>query len=259
MPGALVLAGLAALRSGAGKLQLATCASVSHMVAIAVPEALVVSLPETRAGGIAGRLTASLRVYAESATAVLVGPGMQEEGSVEPLVAGVVRAMTASTLASATLVVDAAGLRALGRRPKLLHPLGGRAVITPHSGEMASLLDVDKHVVESDPLAHALRAAVELRAIVALKGAVTVVAVPDGRAFRYARGGVGLATSGSGDVLAGIVVGLAARGATALDAALCGVYLHGEAGNRLARRTGPIGFLARDLPGEIPTLLQTAG
>jgi NAD(P)H-hydrate repair Nnr-like enzyme with NAD(P)H-hydrate dehydratase domain len=121
---------------------------------------------------------------------------------------------------------------------------------------MAGVLGMEKEEVEADPLAVALRAAEELGAVVALKGPDTLIAAPDGRAYRYPGGRVGLATSGSGDVLAGLVAGLLARGAEPAGAAAWGVWLHGEAGNALARRVGPIGYLARELPAEVPRLLQ---
>jgi len=96
----------------------------------------------------------------------------------------------------------------------------------------------------------------ELNAVVTLKGPETFIASPYGEVFRYDEGDVGLATSGSGDVLAGALVGMLARGATLDQAAVWAVYLHGEAGNRLARRVGPIGFLARELCGEIPAIMK---
>ena len=91
-----------------------------------------------------------------------------------------------------------------------------------------------------------------------MKGAASFIVVPDGRSFTYPGGGVGLATSGSGDVLSGIVGGLCARGTDALTALLWGVWLHGEAGRRLTHRVGRLGFLARELPDEVPALLAGA-
>jgi hydroxyethylthiazole kinase-like uncharacterized protein yjeF len=132
-------------------------------------------------------------------------------------------------------------------------------VITPHAGEMATILGMDKGEVERDPLAIARRAADELGAVVALKGPETFIASPEGEAYCYSSGNVGLATSGSGDVLAGIVGGLLARGADPLRAAAWAVYLHGEAGNALAATMGRIGFLARELADEIPPILQRLG
>jgi NAD(P)H-hydrate repair Nnr-like enzyme with NAD(P)H-hydrate dehydratase domain len=129
-------------------------------------------------------------------------------------------------------------------------------VLTPHAGEMANLLDEPKERVEAQPAACARRAAEQFGAIVALKGAESWIAAPDGSLYHYTGGTVGLATSGSGDTLAGIVAGLAARGAPALHAAIWGAWLHGAAGRLLGRKVGPIGFLARELLDEIPGLLR---
>ena len=98
-----------------------------------------------------------------------------------------------------------------------------------------------------------------LHAVVVMKGAQTQIVDPQGAVWSYTGGGVGLATSGSGDVLAGLIVGLLARGATPVQAATWGVYLHGEAGARLARTQGPVGFLARELAGEAPRILRDVG
>ncbi|MDB4950318.1 MAG: NAD(P)H-hydrate dehydratase [Gemmatimonadetes bacterium] len=251
MPGALVLAGIAALRAGAGKLQLATCRSIAPLVGIAVPEARVVRLDETPAGGISSSAAAQVVALAEKANALLIGPGMMDPGAVSDLVRKVL-----AEVRGPTVVLDAEAMSVLAAHRGALHALGGRAVITPHAGEMASLLGIDKDEVSGSPLAIALRAAAELRCVVALKGSETFVASQEGDVYRYAAGGVGLATSGSGDTLAGIVAGLAARDTDPLRAALWGVALHGAAGNTLARRMGPVGFLARELLDEIPKELR---
>ncbi|MEA2706616.1 MAG: ADP-dependent NAD(P)H-hydrate dehydratase, partial [Gemmatimonadaceae bacterium] len=114
-----------------------------------------------------------------------------------------------------------------------------------------------KEAVEDDPRGAATAVAEDLNAVVALKGSETFIATPYGEVFRYTEGDVGLATSGSGDILAGILVGLLARGATLDQAAVWAVYLHGAAGNRLKRRIGPVGFLARELSGEVPSLMTS--
>jgi len=121
---------------------------------------------------------------------------------------------------------------------------------------MASLLGVEKDAVEASPAELALGAAGQFGAVVVLKGATSWIATPEGAVYRYDGGNVGLATSGSGDTLAGIVAGLAARGAPPLNAVIWGVHLHGSAGRALARRMGQIGFLARELLAEIPPLLR---
>jgi ADP-dependent NAD(P)H-hydrate dehydratase len=253
VPGAVLLAGIAALRSGAGKLQLATVASAALTLGVAVPEALVVALPETRSGEIKGSAGAeALRDHARDVDALLIGPGMTSERSASALVSGLVRRLSAE----AVLVLDAAALMALHGDEGLLHPLMGRAVITPHAGEMASLLGIDKDDVERDAANVARVAAERFGVVVALKGAESWIAEPDGRLAHYAGGSVGLATSGSGDTLAGIVGGLAARGASPLEAAAWGAHLHGSAGRVLARRMGRVGFLARELLDEIPALMR---
>jgi hydroxyethylthiazole kinase-like uncharacterized protein yjeF len=135
----------------------------------------------------------------------------------------------------------------------------GRAVLTPHAGEMASLLGIEKEAVEDDPATVAREAAARFGVVVALKGPETWIAEPDGTLYHYSGGSVGLATSGSGDTLAGIVAGLAARGASAAHAAVWGAYLHGAAGQALARRLAPIGYLARELLDEVPGVMRRLG
>jgi ADP-dependent NAD(P)H-hydrate dehydratase len=252
LPGAVLLAGVGALRAGAGKLQLAAPRSVAVALGVAVPEALAVGVAETRQGGIAPGAARALAERAARVDALLVGPGMVDDAAVQRLL----RALVPRLDGSLTLVLDAAALAPLRAAPDLLHSLGGRAVLTPHAGEMAGVLDVERDEVERDPRGTAARAARELGAVVALKGAETYVAAPDGQVWVYRGGRVGLATSGSGDTLAGVVAGLAARGAEPAQAAAWGVFLHGEAGNVLARRMGPVGFLARELLAEVPKLMR---
>ena len=154
-----------------------------------------------------------------------------------------------------TLVLDAAPLACLGDAPELLHSLGGNVIVTPHAGEMAAILGRDKADIKADPLGAAFEAASKLQAVVAMKGSETYIAAPDGRVYLNRYGCIGLATSGSGDTLAGIIAGLAARGADPVQATVVGVYLHARAGDVLARRVGPLGFLARELLAEIPALM----
>jgi hydroxyethylthiazole kinase-like uncharacterized protein yjeF len=173
-----------------------------------------------------------------------------------PSVGGLLAAIVPLMNDDATLVLDGAGVVALAAHPSLLASLGGRAVLTPHAGEMASLLGIDKHEVEADPAAAALHAAERFGAVVALKGSATWIADPDGALLYYDGGSVGLGTSGSGDTLAGIVTGLAARGASPMVAAAWGVWAHGSAGRILSRRMATVGFLARELLAEVPALVS---
>jgi hydroxyethylthiazole kinase-like uncharacterized protein yjeF len=251
--GAVLLAGIAALRVGAGKLQLATVSLATAALGMAVPEALVRALPMARTGEIAGsRAHAALAGYAAQTDALLVGPGMSNARAAHALLGPLVGRLDED----AVLVLDAAGILALAHDVDALRPLDGRAVLTPHAGEMASLLEIDKRAVERDPARVARLAADRFGAVVALKGAETWIAEPAGKLYRYTGGSCGLATSGSGDTLAGIVTGLAARGASPVRATLWATYLHGAAGRQLARRVGPLGFLARELLLQIPGLMR---
>lgn len=242
-PGGALLAAVAALRAGAGKLQIGTAASVAPGLALAVPEALVFGLPEAADGGIAASAAAGLPARLGRCDALLIGPGMTGEGTSALVAAAVAERGDAAFVADAAALSDA------------LPRLGGTAVLTPHHGEMATLLDIARDAVAAAPERAACDAATRFDAVVALKGSTTVVATPAGDLYRYGGGGVGLATSGSGDTLAGIVAGLLARGASPLDAAIWGVFVHGEAGARLARSRGRVGFLARELLAQVPRIL----
>jgi len=252
VPGAALLAGTAGLRAGAGKLQIATVRSAAVGLGLAVPEAMVIGLAETADGGVDDAAAESrLLSTAKKARAVLIGPGMTEGRATTSLTAAL-----CSGASSSSFVLDAAALCGLRPHAREVRSCEGRSVITPHAGEMAQLLEKSREDIEADPLAAAHAAAELLGAFVVMKGAQSWIVGPDGTAWLYEGGGVGLATSGSGDVLAGLVAGLLARGADAMRAALWGVHLHGEAGRRLAERDGPLGFLARDLAGEVPAMLR---
>jgi hydroxyethylthiazole kinase-like uncharacterized protein yjeF len=253
-PGALLLAGTAALRAGAGKLRLAAPASIAVPLGIALPEARVFALAETKEGAVSPRAARELAEQAGQVDAFLLGPGMIDQASATPLTRGVLERVDGPAV-----VLDAGCFPCLAEGRGALHRLGGRAVVTPHAGEMARILGMEKDEVAADPLAVARRAAEELAAVVVLKGATTFIAAPDGEAYRYDDGAVGLATSGSGDVLAGILAGLLARGTSPVRAAAWAVYLHGEAGNALARSRGRIGYLARELPAEVPRIMEGVG
>lgn len=239
LPGAAVLSGTAALRAGAGRLQIVVPDDVAAGVAIAVPEALVGSHRQVSR-------------FAADANAIVIGPGLVGARRAAALVRRTAQAMASS----AVLVVDAEALSVLATDQQALHQRHGRVVLTPHAAEMAELIGSTERAIERDAEAIARAAARRYRTVVALKGRRTVVASPDGRLFRSAPGPIGLATSGSGDTLSGVIGGLAARGCGPLQAALWGVYLHAAAGRRLARTVGPVGFLARELLAEIPRVMR---
>lgn len=250
VPGAALLAGIAALRAGAGKLQIATCRSIAPHLGLMVPEALVAGYAETPQGGIDPACAGALVERAQTCDAVLIGPGMTDSRAVADLAAALLAGVDGPAF-----VVDAEALTCLSGRAEAFRRQAGRVVITPHAGEMAAFLDMAKDDVVADPLDAARQAAARLQAVVAMKGATTNIVSPQGEAWSSDHGNVGLATSGSGDTLAGIIAGLLARGATPIQAALWGVYLHAEAGERLAQSQGMLGYLAREILDQIPRIM----
>lgn len=252
MPGAIILAATAALRAGAGKLTIATGASVAQLVALAMPEARVIGLRETPEGGFARAATDALDPLADQVNAILIGPGMQDEAATALLV----RALL-PRLDGTSVVLDACAMGIiLGTGAGAPFRFEQPVIVTPHAGEMAHLTGASKDAVAQDPDGQAARCARAWNAVVALKGARTVISAPDGAMWQHAGGNVGLAISGSGDVLAGIIAGLAARGATLAQATCWGVALHARAGELLAEKHGLLGYLAREIPDEIPALME---
>jgi ADP-dependent NAD(P)H-hydrate dehydratase len=241
-PGAVLLAGVAALRSGAGKLQIATGSDVAVALAIAIPEAKVVGLAVDKHGHISSCNGEVLKA-ARQTDALLVGPGMDDCRATGRVAAKLLRA------AGGTTILDAGAL------PAYRAERSESVVLTPHLGEMASLTGISTSQLSRRAPEFARDFARAQKVTLVLKGATTCIASPDGRVWIHEGGSVGLGTSGSGDVLAGVIAGLAARGARPEQAAVWGVWLHGKAGQALSRRQGMLGFLAGEIPGAIPGLL----
>lgn len=247
-PGSAAISATAAMRSGCGKLTIATVEPMAPAIALELQEARVLGLPMGRDGGLARSALKPIEQYLGEFDAVLAGPGMQP-GKVAEALASLLLGKCLPRL-----VLDAAMLHALA-------PLDDKAreaampILLPHDREMASLIGCDPAEVGNDPLGCGRLCAARFGALTLVKGAESHIVAPDGSAWHF-RGGVsGLGVAGSGDALAGIVSGLLARGADSLTALLWGVWLHGEAGQALTRKIGPLGFLAREISGEVPGLL----
>jgi ADP-dependent NAD(P)H-hydrate dehydratase len=242
-PGAAILAGLAALRAGAGRLVLALDETAAVAAAIAVPESAVVGLP---AGPGQSRRTAdTLAPELALADVVVVGPGLDDARQTTELLRCVGTLIGPGT----RLVLDAYALGVLRGLAGVYEPWAGRLVLTPNPAEAARLLDSDALAMPEAVPAIAER----YRAVVTGQG---TIASPDGQIWTVAAGNPGLGTSGSGDVLAGAVGGFLARGATDIQAACWGTYVHAAAGDRLAAALGPMSFLARELLEAMPRVLS---
>lgn len=245
--GAVVLAGEAAYRAGAGLVQLAIPASIHAAVTGQILEATWVLLPHST-GVIASSAAEVLSKNFERATALLIGPGLGTETTtkefIENLLAGkstpkksaigFVHGESESKEAEKNslppMVVDADGLRLLAQVKDWHTKLPAPAILTPHPGEMSALTGLSKEEIQEDRQAIASKFAKEWNHVVALKGAFTVIASPDGRTTVIPVATPALARAGTGDVLAGLIVGLRAQGLDAYDAAVAGAWIHAQAG-----------------------------
>ncbi len=252
-PGAALLSAEAALRAGAGKLTVVTCQETAGPLGVALPEAMVVPGACDSGGNLAESVAKTILGLAGGAHALVTGPGFTDPDAAVRLLDLVVPELDVS------LVLDALGSAFLGSRPEGLRHLGGRAVLTVNPKELAKTARCSQSRVDADPSAVAAEVAEESQVVVVCGGTEKHVVAPDGRSWLLEGGGPGLGISGSGDVQAGIVAGLLARGAEPAQAAVWATYVHGRAGERLATEFGPLGALAREQLKQIPLVLAEIG
>ena len=247
--GAAAMAGMAALRAGAGLSTVATAKSVMATVAGFHPELMTEPLDETDAGSISMRALQQGRVdsLAERKTVLAVGPGISRHPETAELVREVVKKY------KLPIVLDADGLNAFEDRAAELKNKAGTLVITPHPGEMARLIGSTIPAVQHDRLNVARRFAREQEAIVVLKGHRTLIAQPDGTVWVNTTGNPGMATGGTGDILTGMVAGLIAQNPDRIaDAVVVAVHLHGLAGDVARESMGEQSLVATDLLTGLP-------
>jgi hydroxyethylthiazole kinase-like uncharacterized protein yjeF len=246
-PGAVLLAAEAALRAGAGKPQIATVASVAVATSIAIPEALVAALPETDGGELKPEAASQIVELAGDCDALLLGPGLLSPDRACDLLGAVLAQL------HCPVVVDALGMAYLTAHPDGVAHLEGHAVLTPNLSELAQTLQRPDDEVGSHLADSCAELAGRSGATVVGGGEETLVAAPDADVlWRHPGGAPGLGVAGSGDVKAGVVAGLMARGLSAEGAAAWAVALHQGAGRAVSEHEAPLGFLARDLLPWIP-------
>ncbi|RAN73312.1 NAD(P)H-hydrate dehydratase [Bacillus sp. SRB_336] len=257
-PGAALLAGAAALRAGAGKLTLAVAESVAVHVGVALPECGVVGLPETADGSLTGEGLDRIAPYLTEADTVLVGPGLDDLGLAEELLRRLLEREESVGRTNGSglpaVVLDAFALGALVKVGEQREPWEGRLILTPNLREAEILLGRSPEDLEADvtSIAHHFRAVVSCQGLIATPPGY---GSEDAGLWKITTGYGGLGTSGSGDVLAGAIAGLRARGSSGPQAACWGTHLHAAAADRLASKLGPLGFLARELADELPPLM----
>lgn len=251
-PGGVLLAARAAMRAGAGKTQLVVPEAVAVALAVAMPESLVRGARATREGHLTSDAAAAVDDYADGADATLLGPGMLDVASAIEVVGAVAPLLSGPVVLDALALAWLTGDLSRGRRFDSL-------ILSPNLSELALTLGEAEEEVSGDPASAVLRLAEATGAVVSSGSTSTFIGTPDGRLWRSDEGNAGLGVAGSGDVKAGITVGLCARGAEPAQAAVWAAHLHGAVGGRLASRFGPTGYLAGELPAEIPRALLEIG
>lgn len=241
--GAAALASDAAVKAGAGLVSLYTPLSSRDVLAIKLTEVMVHGLLERMPGILGGGAASDVASSAEAADVLAIGPGLGTSESTQEAVRTILQKITTP------VVIDADALTALADHTEILAAMQAQKVLTPHPGEMARLTGLEIAEIEADRINVAKKYAEEWQAIVVLKGAPTVIGCPNGTVYVNSTGNSSLATGGSGDVLTGIIAGLAAQEISLQEAAICGVYLHGLA----AELTGiDIGLAAGELAALLP-------
>lgn len=247
MAGAAIMAGKAALRCGIGLLKIAVPKSIYPVCATNILESVYYPLEETSNGVISSKNTDFLLEMCEKSSAVVIGCGLSVCDDTKNLVQSVI------TNCEKPLVIDADALNCICNKPEILKNLKVPAIITPHPGEMARLLHSTPKTVNSNRENTAINFAKKFGVVTVLKGAGTIIASPDGEVYINHTGNSGMATGGSGDVLSGIIGSLLAQGASPINAAAAGVFLHGTIGDLAAEKLGKISMLPTDMIDMIPT------
>jgi len=251
--GAAYLACSGAIRVGAGLVTLATYASLLPVLAAKLTEVTYLPLPESQPGIISLRAARLIDQELDRYNVLLIGCGLGQNQSAIRFVRSTLFRLK-SVLPS--LVLDADALNTLAKTPNWWQRLVDDAILTPHPGEMAKLAGISVDEVQSDRVGIARRVALAWHKTIVLKGAYTVIASPDGQSSTSSVANPGLASAGTGDVLAGVIAGLLAQGLSLFDAAACGVFLHGEAGEMVRARLGDTGMIASDLLPVLPLVIK---
>lgn len=253
MAGAAIMAGKAALRCGLGLLKTALPKSIYPIAAGAIFESVFFPLDETSDGKISKCNIDFLLCEAEKSSAVLIGCGLSVCDNTEELINSFIENCTKP------LVLDADALNCVAKNTDILKKAKAPIIITPHPGEMARLVKSTPKAVNENRAEIAADFAKEYGVVTVLKGSGTIIASPEGRVMINRTGNSGMATGGSGDVLAGMTGSLLAQGANVFNAASAAVYLHGLSGDLAAEKLGRISMLPTDLIDEIPQAFRKCG
>ena len=250
LTGAATMCSMSAMKIGAGAVVLGIPESLNPILEEKLTEVMTVPLPETNKHTIGRDAIEIVNKYIDWADVVIIGPGLSKDINTQHVVLNIIENLNKKA------VIDADGLNALAGNLKVLKKVKVPVVLTPHTGEFSRLAEINPFRIEINRVEVARKFAVEYEVTLVLKGAPTVIATPDGRAFINETGNPGMATAGSGDVLTGIIAGLMAQGLDPTDAAVCGVYIHGLAGDIARNKFGELPMMAMDIMNLIPEALD---
>jgi len=251
--GAMYLACEAALRVGAGLVTLATPKSLQPILASKLTEVTYAPLPESEPGVVAADAAEAIRPFLANSDVVLLGCGLGQSEAASSFV----ETLMGRSSGLAPLVLDADALNVLAKMPQWWQKLPADAILTPHPGEMSRLTGLSLEDIQSRRLSVARDTAMSWQKTIVLKGACTIVASPDGIASINPATNPGLASGGTGDVLAGAIAGLVAQGLSLREAALAGVHLHSQAGEMARMQMGDAGMLASDILPRLPVAIKS--
>lgn len=248
--GAAAMVCEAALRMGAGLVTLAIPKSLNPIMEMKLTEVMTEPLPETPKQTLSLRAFNSILRLCENKKAVVIGPGLGTFKETQSLILKLIKSI------DLPIILDADGLNALATQPKLLPTSNRSIVLTPHPGEMARLIHSTVKEVQENRIGVCKHFSQSTHAYLILKGYRTLIVTPKGEVFINPTGNSGMATGGTGDVLSGMIGGLICQGFDLLSCLQASVYLHGLAGDRVARELGEKSLVATDLIRKIPDLLQ---
>ncbi|MBX3118118.1 MAG: NAD(P)H-hydrate dehydratase [Fimbriimonadaceae bacterium] len=247
MPGAATLAATAAYRAGAGLVTVAAMSSVCESVAKHLPEAILLPLPEMR-GAVSPEAVSVVMDETRKYDSAVFGPGLSMTQTVRLFQSDLWKYWEVPS------VIDADALNAVSVGVKLPK---APCVLTPHPGEMGRMMSVSATEIQAARFAFVRQAAKQFEKTVLLKGAYSLVAEGDEPTFVNTTGNPGMAVAGMGDVLSGVIATLLAQGLSSYEAAVCGMYWHGLAGDLCARQIGAIGYTASEVADALPKARAT--
>ncbi|MDP2911023.1 MAG: NAD(P)H-hydrate dehydratase [Candidatus Omnitrophota bacterium] len=250
MTGAAALCSTSALRSGAGLVTLGIPVSLSAVMARKLTEVMTLGLAETKEATVSLKAEEKALKKINASDAAVLGPGLSRNAETQKLIRRIIPKI------ERPMVLDADALNAISGDAGILKKARLGYAVTPHEREMARLIGKDAKYVKNNRINIAKRFSRDYNAVVVLKGAGTVIAEPGGRFYVNTTGNPGMATAGSGDVLAGIIAGFLGQGLKIFDAAKLGVYIHGLAGDLAAKDKGEIGLIAGDIVENIPYAIK---